>query len=207
VQVIQLHAHSMAPGIDNQVSGGEHAVALMALLYLPVVITALPLALEAGARAGLPPAVRMRRVSAAEARADRAEASASVREAESVAEAAGAEADRGAEDLTRGAELTELSEQERAWRKSPPNRRLAAPGRVRSSPPECRAATTRYGKSISLWGYRRRLDSQRQSASVGLSHSRLGSFARLSGRDQISLPRSDFVPKSLPPNSEGLRLN
>lgn len=51
----------MAPGIDNQVSGGEHAVALMALLYLPVVITALLLALEAGARARLPPAVRMRR--------------------------------------------------------------------------------------------------------------------------------------------------
>jgi hypothetical protein len=59
--VIQLHAHSIAPGMDNQISGGDHAVALMALLYLPVVITALLLALEAGARAGLPPAVKMRR--------------------------------------------------------------------------------------------------------------------------------------------------
>lgn len=61
MQVTQLHAHSISPGMDNLISGGEHAVALMAPLYLPVVITALLPALEAGARAGLPPAIRMRR--------------------------------------------------------------------------------------------------------------------------------------------------
>jgi hypothetical protein len=42
-------------------SGGEHTVALAALLYLPVAITALMMVLEAGARAGVPPAVRLRR--------------------------------------------------------------------------------------------------------------------------------------------------
>ncbi len=35
----------------------------------------------------------------------------------------------------------------------------------------------------------------------------LSQSQRASGRDQISLPGSDFVPKSLPLNSEGLRLN
>jgi hypothetical protein len=43
-------------------SGGEHTVALGALLYLSVAITALMMVLESGARAGVPAAVRLRRV-------------------------------------------------------------------------------------------------------------------------------------------------
>jgi peptidoglycan/LPS O-acetylase OafA/YrhL len=43
-------------------SGGEHTVALIALLYLPVAITALMMVLETGAKAGVPAAVRLRRV-------------------------------------------------------------------------------------------------------------------------------------------------
>jgi hypothetical protein len=42
-------------------SGGDHAVALMALLYLPVVIMAVLVALEIGARAGLEAAADLRR--------------------------------------------------------------------------------------------------------------------------------------------------
>jgi hypothetical protein len=47
-------------GAGNQMPGGEHAIALVALLYLPVAVTGLLLALEAGARAGFPQAVRLR---------------------------------------------------------------------------------------------------------------------------------------------------
>jgi hypothetical protein len=50
----------LAPGLDSQMSAGDHAVALVALLYLPVAITGLLLALEAGGRAGVPAAVRLR---------------------------------------------------------------------------------------------------------------------------------------------------
>jgi hypothetical protein len=46
--------------MHNQMSGGDHAVALIALLYLPVVITGVLLALEAGASAGVAAAVRVR---------------------------------------------------------------------------------------------------------------------------------------------------
>jgi hypothetical protein len=46
--------------MESQMSGGDHAVALIALLYLPVVITALLVALEVAARAGVPAAVSLR---------------------------------------------------------------------------------------------------------------------------------------------------
>src|ERR1700694_3714948 len=47
--------------MDNLMMGGDHASAVMALLYLPVVITALFVALEVGASAGLAAAVSVRR--------------------------------------------------------------------------------------------------------------------------------------------------
>jgi hypothetical protein len=59
--VIQLHAHSIAPAPDSQMPGGDHAVAMVALLYLPIVISGLLLTLEAGTRAGVPAAMRLRR--------------------------------------------------------------------------------------------------------------------------------------------------
>lgn len=50
----------MPPSMD-QAMGGEHAAALVVLLYVPVVVVALLLALELGARAHLRAAVRLRR--------------------------------------------------------------------------------------------------------------------------------------------------
>jgi hypothetical protein len=47
--------------MDNLMMGGDHASAVTALLYLPVVITALFVALEFGASAGLATAVSVRR--------------------------------------------------------------------------------------------------------------------------------------------------
>lgn len=47
--------------MDSHLSGGDHAVVLIALLYLPVILTAALLAAEAGARAGIPAAVSVRR--------------------------------------------------------------------------------------------------------------------------------------------------
>ena len=41
-------------------AGGDHGVAIVALLYLPIAITGVLLALEAGARAGIPAAVGLR---------------------------------------------------------------------------------------------------------------------------------------------------
>ena len=59
--MIQLYAHSIPPALDSQMPGNDHAVAMVALLYLPIVITGLLLALEAGTRAGVPAALRLRR--------------------------------------------------------------------------------------------------------------------------------------------------
>src|SRR2546430_2002983 len=58
--VIQLHVHSVAPALDSQMPGGDHADSIVALLYLPIVVMGLLLALEAGARAGVPAAMRLR---------------------------------------------------------------------------------------------------------------------------------------------------
>jgi hypothetical protein len=58
--VIQLHAPSVALALDSQMPGGDHAGSIVALLYLPIVVTGLLVALEAGARAGFPAAVRLR---------------------------------------------------------------------------------------------------------------------------------------------------
>lgn len=58
--MIRLHAHSIAPGMDTQMAAGDHEIAIVALLYLPVVVTGVLLALEAGARAGVPLAARLR---------------------------------------------------------------------------------------------------------------------------------------------------
>jgi hypothetical protein len=58
--VIQLHAQSVAPALDSQMAGGDHAGSIVALLYLPIVVMGLLLALEAGARAGVPAAMRLR---------------------------------------------------------------------------------------------------------------------------------------------------
>src|ERR1700737_1162588 len=58
--VIQLNAHSVAPALDSQVPGGDHAGSIVALLYLPIVVMGLLLALDAGARAGVPAAMRLR---------------------------------------------------------------------------------------------------------------------------------------------------
>lgn len=52
--MIRLHAHSIAPGMDPQMAAGEHGIAIAALLYLPVAVTGVLLALEVGARAGVP---------------------------------------------------------------------------------------------------------------------------------------------------------
>jgi hypothetical protein len=58
--VIPLHSHAVTQAADDQMLGGEHAIVLVALLYLPVAVTGLLLALEAGGRAGYPQAVRLR---------------------------------------------------------------------------------------------------------------------------------------------------
>jgi hypothetical protein len=58
--VIRLHAQSIAPGIHSQTAGGDHGIAIVALLYLPIAITGVMLALEVGARAGVPAAMRVR---------------------------------------------------------------------------------------------------------------------------------------------------
>jgi len=58
--VIQLHVHSVAPALDSQMPGGDHTGSIVALLYLPIVVMGLLLALEAGARAGVPAAMRLR---------------------------------------------------------------------------------------------------------------------------------------------------
>jgi hypothetical protein len=58
--VIQLHVHSVAPALDSQMPGGDHAGSIVALLYLPIVVMGLLLALEAGARAGIRAAMRLR---------------------------------------------------------------------------------------------------------------------------------------------------
>jgi hypothetical protein len=59
--VIHPHAQSIASGMDAQMAAGDHGIAIVALLYLPVAITGVLLALEAGARAGIPAAVGLRR--------------------------------------------------------------------------------------------------------------------------------------------------
>jgi hypothetical protein len=46
--------------MDGQMPGGDHAIAIVALLYLPIIVTGTLLALEAGARAGVPAALRAR---------------------------------------------------------------------------------------------------------------------------------------------------
>jgi hypothetical protein len=58
--VTPLHSRVLTEVAGNQMQGGEHAIALVALLYLPVAVTGLLLALEAGASAGFPQAVRLR---------------------------------------------------------------------------------------------------------------------------------------------------
>jgi hypothetical protein len=58
--MILLHAHSVAPALDSLMPGGDHAGPIAALLYLPIVITGLLLALESGTRAGIPAAMRLR---------------------------------------------------------------------------------------------------------------------------------------------------
>jgi hypothetical protein len=58
--VIRLHDQSIAPGMDSQTAGGDHGIAIVALLYLPIAITGVMLALEVGARAGVPAAMRVR---------------------------------------------------------------------------------------------------------------------------------------------------
>ena len=55
-----MHAQSIAPGMDSQTAGGDHGIAIVALLYLPIAITGVMLALEVGARAGVPAAMRVR---------------------------------------------------------------------------------------------------------------------------------------------------
>jgi hypothetical protein len=45
----------------SHVAGGEHGAALVALLYLPVVVVALLMVVELAARAGFSPALRLRR--------------------------------------------------------------------------------------------------------------------------------------------------
>jgi hypothetical protein len=59
--MMEMHTHVIAGGMDSRMSGGDHAVALLALLYLPVVIMAVLVALEIGARAGLVAAADLRR--------------------------------------------------------------------------------------------------------------------------------------------------
>jgi len=46
--------------MDSQTAGGDHGIAIVALLYLPIAITGVMLALEVGARAGVPAAMRVR---------------------------------------------------------------------------------------------------------------------------------------------------
>ncbi len=58
--MIRLHDQSIAPGMDSQTAGGDHGIAIVALLYLPIAITGVMLALEVGARAGVPAAMRVR---------------------------------------------------------------------------------------------------------------------------------------------------
>lgn len=58
--MIRLYAQSIAPGMDSQMAGGDHGIAIVALLYLPIAITGVMLALEAGSRAGVPAAMRVR---------------------------------------------------------------------------------------------------------------------------------------------------
>ena len=55
-----MHDQSIAPGMDSQTAGGDHGIAIVALLYLPIAITGVMLALEVGARAGVPAAMRVR---------------------------------------------------------------------------------------------------------------------------------------------------
>ena len=57
--MIQIHVHSVAPALDSQMPGGDHAGSIVALLYLPIVVMGLLLALEGGAR-GVPAAMRLR---------------------------------------------------------------------------------------------------------------------------------------------------
>ena len=58
--MIQIHVHSVAPALDSQMPGGDHAGSIVALLYLPIVVMGLLLALEAGARAGIRAAIARR---------------------------------------------------------------------------------------------------------------------------------------------------
>jgi hypothetical protein len=46
--------------MDSQMAAGDHGIAIVALLYLPVAVTGVLLALEASARAGVPAAARLR---------------------------------------------------------------------------------------------------------------------------------------------------
>jgi hypothetical protein len=60
----------MGPSMSHA-AGGEHGAALVALLYLPVVVVALLMAIELAARAAFPPALWLRRAYVATSPASR----------------------------------------------------------------------------------------------------------------------------------------